>query len=245
MWLNFNSRGREKVMKFSFFIALALCYMTPVQAGNAYTGQIVINGQIMGGASDVIKGSGVKRSINRKVGAFLSVILEGGFNVNYRHGSPSLSITGDVNIIEHVLASVTNQTLRLSIDKSYSSSYPIAIDISSQSLQEMNLAGVGEVKLDNLKTDQLTINITGTGDVSVTGKANTLKLIVQGTGDVMARYLDSDAVTVELEGTGNVEVTAHSKLDVNMTGVGNVLYFGSPQNISKQISGVGDVEPGE
>jgi len=232
-------------MKFLFLIAPALCYMTAVHAGNAYTGQIVINGQIMGGSSEVIKGSDIKQSINRKVAPFSSVTVEGGFNVNYRHGSPSLIITGDDNIIVHVLSSVANNTLTLSIDKSYSSVHPIVIDISSPSLQEINLAGTGAVRLDDIKTDQLTVNLTGTGDVTVTGKAETLKLIVQGTGDVMARNLDSDAVTVALEGTGNIEVTVHKKLAVNMTGVGNILYFGSPQKISKQVSGVGDIEAGE
>ncbi len=232
-------------MKYLFLVVPVLFYMTAVHSGNAYIGQIVIDGQIISGSSNVIKGSGIKQTVERKVKPFSSVTVEGAFDVNYQHGSPSLAITGDDNIIEHVLSSVTNNTLRLSTDKSYSSSYPIVIDVFSQGIQEMSLEGTSTVKLDDIKTDQLTLNISGTVDVMATGKAETLKLIIQGTGDVMVRHLDSDVVTVELDGTSNVEVTAHTKLDANITGVGNILYFGSPQKISKQILGVGDIEAGE
>ncbi len=232
-------------MKFLFWVFPILFYMTVVHSGDAYVGQIVIDGQVISGTSNVIKGSGVKHTIERAVKSFSSVTVDGGFDINYQHGSPLLTITGDDNIIEHVISSVTHNTLRLSTDKSYSASYPIVIDVFSQRLQEMSLDGTSTVKLNDIKTDQLTLNISGTVDVMATGKADALKLTLQGTGDVMVRQLDSDIVTVELDGTSNVEVTAHKKLDANITGVGNILYFGSPQKVSKQVSGVGDIEPAE
>lgn len=232
-------------MKFSLLIVPALFYMAEAHAGNAYTGQIVIDGQIISGSSNVIKGSGIKHTIKRKLKSFSAVTVDGSFDVIYHHGSPSISIEGDDNIIEHVVSSVTNHTLKLSTDKSYSSSHPIVIDVFSQRIQEMSLEGTGTVKFDEIKTDQLTLNISGTVDVRATGSAETLKLIINGTGDVMVKDLDSDIVTIELDGTSNVEVTAHSNLDVSITGVGNVLYFGSPKKINKQILGVGDIEAGE
>ena len=232
-------------MKFSLLIVPALFYMAEAHAGNAYTGQIVIDGQIISGSNNVIKGSGIKRTIKKKLKSFSAMTVEGSFDVIYRHGSPSITITGDDNIIEHVVSSVTNSTLILSIDKSYSSQHPIAINVFSQNIRLMKLEGAGTVVLDNIKTEQLTVRLLGTGDVTATGTAAELNLTIQGVGDVMARHLDAAAANVDLDGTGDIEVTAHAKLQAKITGVGNILYFGSPQEISRQISGVGDIEAGE
>lgn len=232
-------------MKFSLLIAPALFYMAEAHAGNAYTGQIVIDGQIISGSSNVIKGSGIKHTIKKRLKSFTVMTVEGSFDVIYQHGSPSTTITGDDNIIEHVVSSVTNSTLTLSIDKSYSSQQPIVINVFSQNIRLMTLEGAGTVKLDDIKTDQLAIRLLGTGDVEATGKARALNLTIKGVGDVLARHLEADAVNVNLDGTGDIEVTAHANLQANITGVGNIIYFGSPQEISRQISGVGDIEAGE
>lgn len=232
-------------MKILFPIIPVLLYITAAHSGNAYVGKIVIDGQIVGRSSNVIIGTGIKETIKRKVAPFSSMVIDGGFDVNYWHGSPDLTIMGEENIIKHVLSSVTNNVLRLSTDSSYSSSLPIVINIHSQSIQEISLDGTGTVKLNNIETDQLTINVAGTVDILATGKAKTLQLNIEGTGDVMAKGLESDKASIELDGTGDVEVTVHAELDANILGVGNILYFGSPLKVSKQVSGVGYIEAGE
>lgn len=238
-------------MRILFMVVLALSHAGAVfsdsglYANNAYTGEIVIDGQVVGRSGNALKGSGVKDTIERKVKSFSAVTVDGAFDVIFHHGPSSLTITGDDNIIKHVLSSVTGKTLRLDINKSYSSYFPIVVNVFSPTIQKMTLKGTSIVKLVDIKTDQLTLDVIGSVDIKATGRATTLNLKLNGTGDVKARYLDSDVVMVDIDGTSNAEVTAHKKLSANITGVGDILYFGSPDKVSKQVSGVGDIEAGE
>jgi len=236
-----------------FFLVVPTLFMTTVVFSDSSqyinnrisTGKIIIDGQEMGDSSHVIKGSGVRAKIDRKAKQFSSVNVEGVFDVIYSHGSPSIKITGDDNIIKFVLSSVTNNSLKLGINKSYSNFYPIIINVSSDNIQEITFEGAGALKLDDIKTDQLTLKILGSVDVLATGEATSLNLDIRGVGDIKARGLDSEIVNIDLVSASDVEVTAHTKLQANITGVGDILYFGSPEEVSKQISGVGDIEAGE
>jgi len=208
-------------------------------------GKVIINGQDIESSNDIIEGAGIQGTIKKTLEEFSIVDVNGVFEVIYRHGPPSLSISGDDNIIKHVLSEVSNNTLKLSIDKSYKSAHPIVIKVFSAKIQRMKIEGAGTVSLNNISTDQLTLNVLGSVDIIAKGKTTRFNLNLQGSGDVRARYLDADIVNIFLTSTSDIEVTAHTKLQVNITGVGDVLYFGSPKEIIKQISGLGDIEAGE
>lgn len=212
---------------------------------NTSIGKVIIDGQFMGKLDDVIEGSGVQLSIERKVKFFTSVIVDGAFDINYQHGPASLIISGDDNIIQHVESTVNNKLLMLKIDKSYRSYSPIVINISSPNINRVVIDGSSTVKLKNIKTDQLTVKLTGSVDLKASGAVKVLDLQLQNTGDVKARKLDSDKVTVNLQGTGDIELTAYEELKASITGVGDILYFGSPNKVRKQISGLGEIEAGE
>jgi len=238
-------------MRLSLLIIPAIFYMTVVFSGsrhvnnNASIGNVIIDNQYMGKLDNVIQGSGIQLSIERKVKFFASVNVGGAFDINYRHGPASLTISGDDNIIQHVLSTVNNKVLTLKIDKSYRSRSPIVINIFSPNIKEMTIDGSSTVKLENIKTNQLVLKLTGSVDLMVTGMATVFDLQLQNTGNVKARQLDSDKVTVNLHGTGDIELTAHEELKANITGVGDILYFGSPAKVSKQILGLGEIEAGE
>jgi len=229
-----------RVMVLSFF------YMTNVSAdSSASTGKIIIDGYEMGGSDSAIKGSRVKHTIDRTLSGFSSVKTDGPFEIIYRHGEPSLSISGDKNIIQHVLVQESSGNLDISIKQSFSSYYPLVIKMASKKIESITMEGTSTMTLEDISTGQLTINLIGTVDIVASGRATRLDLNIQGTGDVKARKLKADYVSVNLEGTSDVELTATQALNIDISGVGDILYFGRPKEISKQISGVGDIEAGE
>jgi hypothetical protein len=209
------------------------------------TGKIVINGQEINGITNSIKGSGVKQTIARKVKDFSSVDSRGAFDIEYQHGSPSLKISGDDNLINHVKTKAKDKTLHLSIDKAYSTNHAILVQITSPNIASIAINGTSNVKLDGIETEYLKISLFGTADLTANGIASRVELNVQGSGDTNIKSLIADFVSVYLQGSGDIILTAKEQLDASISGVGDILFFGHPDKIRKKISGVGDIEAGE
>ncbi len=209
------------------------------------TGKITINGQEISNSSFALKGSGIAQTISRKVASFLSLHSQGSFDIKFRQGPPSLTISGDDNLINHVLTKVVKNTLHISMDKSYSSQLPLIVNVSSPDIKSITIIGTSHVELNAIKEDKLILNLFGTADLVANGTVDQLEITVQGAGDVKVKPLIADFVTVNLNGSGDIELTAKKQLDAKISGVGDIRFFGQPKKINKQISGVGDIEAGE
>ena len=239
-------------MRIFFILALTFFYMTPASSkswlssdNTVSTGKIIIDGQEIGDSRNSIKGSGIEQTIDRKVNDFLSINSHGAFDIKYKHGNPSLKISGDNNIIRHVKTKIVDKTLQLSIDKSYSTNNPILIRISSPNIAEISINGSSNVDLDKIQTNHLKISLLGTADLNANGLVTRLELDVQGSGDANIKSLFADFATVSLLGSGDIILTAKKQLNATVSGVGDIQFFGNPVKISKKISGVGSIKAGE
>jgi hypothetical protein len=67
--------------------------------------------------------------------------------------------------------------------------------------------------------------------------------VVSGAGDVRLDQLVAREAKVEVSGAGSVHVHATDSLTASVSGVGDVVYSGRPEDVQKDVSGVGDVRP--
>lgn len=208
------------------------------------TGKVTINGRDVGDIDDFIKGSGIKRTINREVEDFLSFSSRGAFQIKYKQGPLSLTISGDDNIIDHVQTEVVAGKLDISIDKSYQSKHPIVLTLSSEQIESVAIHGTSDAELDAIDSEQLKLDLSGTVNIFANGKVSRLQIKINGTGDVKLKSLVAQLVSVDLHGTGDVELTADEQLDAKIFGVGNIIYYGSPPQVNKHIFGVGNILAG-
>ena len=72
------------------------------------------------------------------------------------------------------------------------------------------------------------------------GKVVSQQVTLTGAGRYQAADLQSDDAVIEINGAGTAVVWAEKTLDVGISGMGNVEYYGAPR-VSKRISGVGSV----
>lgn len=100
-------------------------------------------------------------------------------------------------------------------------------------------SGVGEVKIDNCNVGSFTIDSKSVGSITVAGKANETSINSEGVGNIDCSELKSENTKVVSKGTGNISVYAHKSLNVSMTGIGNVNYYGNPSEIKTDINGLG------
>lgn len=99
--------------------------------------------------------------------------------------------------------------------------------------------GTGKVELSVI-VDTINLSLSGSGNVILTGSAETMNGKVTSTGDINAFQMGSTYTILNLSGSGNVETTTSDSLAVNISGSGDVFYKGEPI-IDANITGSGQI----
>ena len=104
------------------------------------------------------------------------------------------------------------------------------------------LSGSGNLIIDHLQIkDALTASVSSSGNVRVlAGTVNTESVKISGSGNVDLLAVKATAALAKINGSGTLKVNVTQKLDVTVSGSGNVFYYGNPV-INSHISGSGRV----
>jgi hypothetical protein len=212
-----------------------------------------------------IRESGNQVTSNRSTSEYDQIAVSGSFQVNLVSGKEgAISITGDENIIAHVITEVENNELKIYFEKKKNYSYKskITIEVPFESINtihftgsgdittkstiiadkfDVHLTGSGDVTLD-LKATKTTASVAGSGDIILNGTSNILKASVAGSGDLDCSNLVAENATADVAGSGDIKVNCTQKLTAGVAGSGSVKYKGKPETIEKSIAGSGDIE---
>lgn len=191
---------------------------------------------------DAIRGSGHLVTQERKVDDFSRIELAGSFDLVVEVGSePSVTITFDDNIIDHIETEVHGRTLEIECRESFSSSRGCLIEITVPMLDAIFLSGSGDIIAKNIDSDEFRFEVSGSGDFEARGRVKDLDISVRGSGDVDARDLVAEYAYVVIKGSGDVDVHATEELEAAIYGSGDITYFGDPKHISRRVAGSGDI----
>ncbi|MCB9303772.1 MAG: DUF2807 domain-containing protein [Lewinellaceae bacterium] len=108
--------------------------------------------------------------------------------------------------------------------------------ISSLSI---DILGSGDISLA-LQADNLDVLLTGSGDLELTGSADVLKMSITGSGDFLGFGLTSRQAEILLTGSGDAEVFVEDALKATITGSGSVFFKGHP-TLTTTLTGSGEV----
>jgi hypothetical protein len=90
----------------------------------------------------------------------------------------------------------------------------------------------------NLKVERLIANIAGTGKVKASGTAKTQEVVLSGAATFNGRKLKGQEGSITIKGAGVATMNICDHLTVDISGLGEVEYCGSPKLI-KKIVGTG------
>ena len=195
----------------------------------------------------VVTGSGTLRTESRDVDGFSTIELTGSGDVIIeQEGTESLSIEAEDNLLPDLTSDVSNGTLRLGTKEGVDlePTLPVTYRVTVEDLAGLQLSGSGSVTAAGITTPSISIDISGSGDVTVDGTADRQTVTISGSGDYSARDLLSRNASAEISGSGNVTVNALDVLDAEISGSGNATYTGNPQ-VSQHISGSGELRRAE
>lgn len=83
--------------------------------------------------------------------------------------------------------------------------------------------------------------ISGSGDILIEGETNRQEVRISGSGSYFGFPLRSNEADIHISGSGKTEVAVADKLEVDISGSGDVFYKGDPEIIDVNISGSGNV----
>ncbi|MFK8045608.1 MAG: head GIN domain-containing protein [Crocinitomicaceae bacterium] len=207
----------------------------------------------------------ISQTVN--VSEFSKINLEMHADIYYTQGdNQSVTIEAPTKLMEHISSTVFQNTLKLDLENDFcfSNKKAIKIFIVTPELNEIDIEGSGDFKIENLLTtenlklkisgsgdfyaDSLSVNIfntsiSGSGDIFASGidtmSQQTIK--ISGSGDIDLMGLPCSETSISISGSGDCKVNSIDNLDVKISGSGEVRYVGNP-TVNSDITGSGSVK---
>ncbi|MBT8472716.1 MAG: DUF2807 domain-containing protein [Marinicaulis sp.] len=188
---------------------------------------------------------GAKASRSLDLTGFQGVEIAGVFNLEIVVGADySIELTGTAAELNRVEARVANGVLTLDQRKRRRSEKKkrlghnggVDARIELPALNTLDISGVVDGSVLGVDADVFDIDITGVGDIKLSGACRSLDATVSGVGDLDARALECGAVKVRVSGVGDATVFAANEVDARVSGMGDIDVYGEPEKIKKSDS---------
>ena len=203
----------------------------------------------------------IEKSYN--IDDFNKIYLRGPYEVHLRQSDKcKLTIIAKEDYFNKLEVNSHGGTLEIELDgKNYKTTRSIEVYITFRDLQKLEIEGAidliceNQIKTSNLKlefegagnielnieADKIIADISGVGNFEIEGKVDYHKVSFSGIGNYEAHHLHSKYTIVESNGIGSVKVFASNKFRGEANGIGSVDYYGDPQDVSIDATGLGSV----
>lgn len=198
----------------------------------------------------------------RNLGNFEEVKIGGSFDVLLKKGDQNqIQIKAKGVESDEIITEVEGNTLNIRMKNGNYWNIDVDIILTYKNLNVLHSSGSSDIETANaIKTDNLEIKLSGSGDlkaeIDVTnfnliisgsadaelkGKAQSQEVSISGSGDVKAFYLDCSTTNVKVSGSGDAKIVANENLEAKVSGSGQIRYKGNPNKQIVKVSGSGNV----
>lgn len=213
-------------------------------------------------ATSCTKGPGQQITEYRTVGPFNGIEMNGSGKVIILQDSTfEVKVEAGAHLINYISTKVVNGKLIIKEDKNNIVNFkPVIIYVSAQYIDEVILAGSGDISGNNLLATDMFVELsgsgaiylgvdvatmktelTGSGTLDIIGTTNYHMADLTGSGELNTRTLISDSTEVELTGSGVARVYADQWLFAELSGSGIIYYYGDPVSKSLIVTGSGSI----
>lgn len=211
----------------------------------------------------LIKGEGplVRKTLEIPAFNAFSLMISG--NVYLMQGaSQKIEVEGQANLIEVLNTAVDGQLWKIKFEERVRNMSTFNIYITVPDLEEITVSGSGDVmgketfrssgdltvtisgsgnvEMD-LQCDHLKSRVSGSGDIEFSGNCNEADLSISGSGSIGGNDFNCKNARVMISGSGDVNLNVTAYLDVSISGSGDVTYGGQPK-VKSRISGSGEID---
>ena len=212
-----------------------------------------------------IRGSGNIKTEERSVNSFKEVEVSGAAKVMVTQGDKSaVKVEADDNLLQYIevfqegdkvyIKEKDGFNLRPSGDINIYLTSPVYRSISASGACDiigqnkisttdelsLHLSGAGDIKMD-VDAPRLGAEVSGSGNITLKGQTKDVNLELTGAGHAHCFDLMAENTKVDITGAGSAEVYASVKLTADVSGAGDVSYKGNAE-VSQSVSGAGSVK---
>lgn len=174
-----------------------------------------------------------------------------------------VEVKAESNVVPYIETWSDGTTLTVDYRNGYNihEHYAVEVFLHTPVLESIRLSGSGKVESGSFSSDQvdlqisgsgnmdcafiaasLTANVSGSGNLSIEGIAESSNLKISGSGKIDALNLNQQSCLANISGSGNIITNVNESLEARISGSGCVYYLGNP-SITSHISGSGKVLP--
>lgn len=189
-----------------------------------------------------IKGSGDVVSEVREIEEFDKLAVSGAYNLEIEVGPDvSLKLDAEDNLLKYIKTEVINNRLMIETSRSISPKRKIRIILTTPGLEEIESSGISNIYVNGIDEQIFSLDLSGAGFIELKGKVEQFNAELSGAGRLEASELYARFVDLDASGASNGEVYVSERLVVDLSGTGSIEYFGDPQEVRENISGVGSL----
>lgn len=112
----------------------------------------------------------------------------------------------------------------------------ISAKIAMPALNGIDVAGVVDGEIRGINAESFSADVSGVGDLDLSGTCGSFDADVSGVGDLDAESLECRSVKIDVSGVGEASVYASESVDAQIAGIGKINVSGSPAQVSKSQS---------
>lgn len=197
-------------------------------------------------------------------GDYDGVKVVGSLDVHLEKGDEgNITVKTDDNLQEYIIIEVKDNTLVVRTKKNMylKTKKGIHVTVPFDDISSVALVGSGDVDSkdvvasDNLsvsvtgsgdmtleaKAKNLSSKVTGSGDITLSGTTTNLEVTVTGSGDFAGGNLIAENTEAKVSGSGDATVYAKSSLKARVSGSGDIEYKGNPEKRDTKVAGSGEI----
>ena len=187
-------------------------------------------------------GSGNVATEKRNVSGFKTVDVGGVFQVEIVVQKEfSVEVLADDNLLPLIRTEVDDNTLHIDTECRISPTSPVRIRISAPDIEKLQVSGVANVTMSDVKNSALAVDTSGASKIAITGETSKLTIDVSGASKIDAENLKAIDASIDASGASKISVNVSGELKSDLSGASKVTYTGTPTNVVTKKSGAGGV----
>lgn len=196
-------------------------------------------------SSDAVTGDGQLAHDRRAVGNVSAIDVSGPLEVLVRVGpAPSLEVEADGNLLPLIRTEVAAGVLRMWVQGNVRSNNSLRVTYTLPTLTQVHASGSGRLTISELNGAALSLNKSGSGSATLSGRVSRLDLQQSGSGQVNAGALHTGDANLTLNGSGRMSLgpLQGSALTVNVHGSGSLQASGTVATLNAHVHGSGGAD---
>jgi hypothetical protein len=186
-------------------------------------------------------GSGTVKEYPLGVDDFENVSLIGPVNLRITQAADmEVMVEAEAEIFSALSYEVKNGTLEIGFKENvtcFETDFGVWVNVALPNIKKINSSGVSDiVSIGDLNLAQLTIDVSGTANLDLSGQVTDHTMKVSGVLNAKNFDLLTTNTNIDVSGSGDFEISCDDNLDIDVSGDAKVSYKGIP-SITQDVSG--------